>query len=181
MRCAASSPLVPQRETVGGNGVLAVFGLTVAFTAITTLIVFIKGRDHYHSGFIVMGVALLCLFLATTFLLNLIRTDTTLAPSHRRLALFQSLSLLFLCISILVVLYQPSAPCPHAPATCNLGQLAALQPAAPCVIPPQAIAPCWAAAAASNGPALTLYTAVNQSCPCAFLQGTASGGFNCSR
>ena len=169
----ASSPLVPQRELGQGKGILVTFAVTVAFTFITMLITFVKGQEHYHNGFIVLGVALLFLFLSTAFLLNLIRVDSSLSDGHRRLAFFQSLALLFLCIAILVVLYQPAAPSAVC-APCDTCSLSAYR--GQCAIYGANLpSACFGGSAPFD-----LYTQVNVTTPDAFLPGPLPGQYNCT-
>jgi uncharacterized membrane protein YhdT len=127
LHCSASTALVPGRSSGTRKSIVWTFALTVLFVAVTSVIVFAKGTDHFMRGFIFVGVALVLLFISTAFLLNFVRTDDTLDDKVRRFAVFQSLSLLLLCISILVVVFEPAPPgetCAPA-STCDLTQAAA--------------------------------------------------------
>ena len=143
----------------------------VCVLQITSVVVFAKGQGHFLRGFLVLGVALLLLFLSTAFLLWHIRSSDA-EPRLRYLATFQSLCLVFLCICILVVLYEPQPPCdcPDCGQSCDLSAVSNL-----CVIPQALSTACFG----SSNFRPPLYTGVNsQSCQCAF--NTATPPYNCS-
>lgn len=152
----------------GGNkrtGIVATFVLTLLFVAVTSIIVFAKGNEHFLRGFTFVGVALLLLFISTAFLLNFVRTDDAIEDKVRYFAVFQSLSLFLLCVSILVVIYEPGAPpvtCPEIPTpTCDLSL--ASNSTASC----QTTQPgCFL-----SGGVVPVYFHVNESCPCAYGHG----------
>ena len=158
-----SSPLVPQSNPQHARYILATFGLTLTFTAITALIILIKGATHFNHTFIAVGIGLVLLIAPTALLLNTVRTDESLEPRIRYLALFQSLALVFLCITLLALLYEPAPSCP---ATCDLTGSFRGQ----CEASGGGGSPCW-----GGGVAYPLWTHVNTSCPCALIRNATSG------
>jgi len=118
----ATTPLVPSREHNKTTGILLTFCATIIFVLVTCVLAFVKGQEQYKSGFVIVGAALLVLILPTGYLLNWVRKDDNIEDRVKYVAVFLAISLLFLCISIMIVAFEGVAPtcttCPTCP-TCN--------------------------------------------------------------
>jgi len=117
----SSTPLVPQRGDTKSTPILLTFTLTVIFVLVTCVVVFVKGQDDYKHGFLVDGAALFFLCISTAWLLNWVRLDQQIEDRVKYVAVLQACSLLFLCVAIMIVLFDTPAPANCTPCqTCPI-------------------------------------------------------------
>jgi len=89
------------------------FGVII-FIVVTLILSFVYGAGGSHAGFIVLGLTLGGFLVTTTLMVYWVRSDQ-FDDKLKYLAIAQSLILAALCVSTLIIIYEPKESC----AVCN--------------------------------------------------------------
>jgi len=107
---------------IGRKGLITfprfIFVLALAFMLVTGILCILRGLKAYNHGFGGLACSMFLILASTLgYLKYILFSDRPIDNRLKYLTYFQIFSLIILCITMLVVLYQADPP---APETCNL-------------------------------------------------------------
>jgi len=109
-------PLVPQSMGFWSKALYyGSFGSTILMLLVTAIVCVVEGiRNTYHHGYVAVALALFGLLLSVTALIKWVH-DGGMEDKVKYLTIFQCVVLMLLCISVLVVVYEPELVCSTCP------------------------------------------------------------------